>query len=298
MSLFGSNGVTPEDIRQGAVGNCWLMGGASAVAEVPGRMENVFLNNGNCLSEQGIYGVNIYTLGVPHTIIVDDYLPLREVWNGWSTLFAHIGDDNSLWGPILEKAMAKFHGNYNHLEGGNPVYSVRTLTGAPYEMLFHRGWSTVPATSAETLWERLVAHDGSNDILQAGTPGSSDQARNEFGLSNNHAYTVLGVKTMSTGEKLIKMRNPWGVETYSGDFSDASELWTRELIDETGREIDDDGIFYMPLEAYHAQVEQTFISYDTSDWFQGYYLKLNDTTQNKGKWSTCGSSCTRHELFV
>ena len=76
--LFGPAGVSPKDIRQGQLGNCWIMAGASAVAELPGRIERVFLNNDNALSTSGIYGVNIYALGVPLTVLVDDYLPLKN----------------------------------------------------------------------------------------------------------------------------------------------------------------------------------------------------------------------------
>ena len=43
-------------------------------------MESVFLNDQ--VSANGIYGVNFYTLGVPHTVIVDDYLPLGDNVNG------------------------------------------------------------------------------------------------------------------------------------------------------------------------------------------------------------------------
>ena len=75
-SLFGSTGIRPADIRQGSIGNCWFMAAASAIAEYPGRMEKIFLNNVNEVSKLGIYAVNFYTLGVPHTVIVDDYLPL------------------------------------------------------------------------------------------------------------------------------------------------------------------------------------------------------------------------------
>ena len=114
------------------------MSGASAVAEVPGRLETIFLNNENRLSPNGIYGVNIYSLGVPHTVIVDDWLPLRHNGIELMTLFAQVGNDHSIWGPILEKVFAKYYGNYSHLVGGNPVSSVKTLTGAPYELLWHR----------------------------------------------------------------------------------------------------------------------------------------------------------------
>ena len=36
----------------------------------------MFLNTE--LEEKGLYGVNMYALGVPHTILIDDYLPMRN----------------------------------------------------------------------------------------------------------------------------------------------------------------------------------------------------------------------------
>ena len=50
------------------------MAAASSVAEVPGRLEKTFLNTETKLNEAGIYAVNLYTLGVPHTVIIDDYV--------------------------------------------------------------------------------------------------------------------------------------------------------------------------------------------------------------------------------
>ena len=127
-SLFGTTGIRPADIRQGSIGNCWFMAAASAIAEYPGRMEKVFLNNVNEISSKGIYAVNFFTLGVPHTIIIDDYLPLKE---DGSTIYAMVGADGAIWGPILEKAFAKFHGNYQHIIGGSPKLAIRTIIGAP-----------------------------------------------------------------------------------------------------------------------------------------------------------------------
>ena len=43
-------------------------------------------------------------------IIIDDYLPLQK--DGGSTIYAEVGADGAIWGPVLEKAFAKFHGNY------------------------------------------------------------------------------------------------------------------------------------------------------------------------------------------
>lgn len=135
-SLWGENGISPMDIRQGALGNCWFLAAASALAEKPSRLEQIFLNNSPELNSQGIYGVNLYSLGVKHTVIIDDFLPLEKVqqrdWSfAWETVFAHVAEDSSMWGPILEKALAKLHGNYEHIIEGNPREATLTLTGSP-----------------------------------------------------------------------------------------------------------------------------------------------------------------------
>jgi len=50
------------------------MAAVSALAEVKGRIDSVILNDD--FSQAGIYGVNMYALGVPFTEYVDDYLPV------------------------------------------------------------------------------------------------------------------------------------------------------------------------------------------------------------------------------
>ena len=45
-TLFGAS-ITPNDVLQGAVGNCWFMSSAAALAEKPGRIEALFLNKEN-----------------------------------------------------------------------------------------------------------------------------------------------------------------------------------------------------------------------------------------------------------
>ena len=43
-----------------------------------------------------------------------------------------------MWPAILEKAFAKYHGNYLHTEGGHSSVGVQTLYGAPYADLMHK----------------------------------------------------------------------------------------------------------------------------------------------------------------
>lgn len=183
-TIFG-DGISPGDIDQGQLGNCWALSSPSAIAEKPGRMDKVFLNTENVLNAPGIYGLNMYALGAPTTIIVDDYIP---TYSGGSTYFTSPGKDTSMWVPIYEKAFSKYHGNYVHTRGGDPSIAVRTIVGAPNSYIDHSGITT------DDLWARLLEHDGKDDILQAGTPGTSDAYTNADGLVQSHAYTVIGVK--------------------------------------------------------------------------------------------------------
>lgn len=158
--FWGTDGISPLDIRQGAVGDCWFMVTASAMAEKPKRLEKIFLNTNGETNKNGIYAVNLYVLGVPHTVIVDDYLPLQKLRQrdgsyAYETLFAHLTDDQSMWGSILEKAMAKVHGNYQHLVSGDPREATRALNGSPSMYYIHeKDYVTV-----DFLWEEMYKHD-------------------------------------------------------------------------------------------------------------------------------------------
>jgi hypothetical protein len=150
-TLFGTESIRPRDIEQGEIGNCWFLTSITALAEYEGRVESLFLNNE--LSKTGTYGVNMYALGVPITIMVDDYLPLRSWGSGVNTRYARVSNDGAIWGPIIEKAFAKFHGNYARIVGGDPVSGVSTLNGSPYE----RFWTD--EESADSIWNIIWEHD-------------------------------------------------------------------------------------------------------------------------------------------
>ena len=80
-TLWGSNGVTVDDVAQGSIGNCWLCAAFASLAENPQAVQNAFLNTKTKQSPSGMYGVNLFVLGHPMTFVVDDYLPLEEHWS-------------------------------------------------------------------------------------------------------------------------------------------------------------------------------------------------------------------------
>ena len=135
----------------------------------------------------------MYALGVPVTITIDDNVPL---WDSTSmTLFANIGEDKSLWAPLLEKAFAKMHGNYEALVGGFAPAAIYQLTGAPFQTFKHED------LSKEEIWEKLEAADAAHDMITASSHADErgDKVNNADGIPYSHAYTVLGVNKLSTG---------------------------------------------------------------------------------------------------
>lgn len=246
-SLWGSEGIRPDDVRQGLLGNCWFLAAASAIAEKPQRMEKVFLNNTPDLNDAGIYGVNLWSLGVPHTVIVDDYVPNFE-WNGKTmSPFSKISRDNGMWMQILEKAFAKYHGNYSHIDAGNPPTAVRIINGSPSMKI-----RSIQSENPDALWQRILKHDAKNDIMTAGSWGGDDSHKDANGLVQGHAYTLLGAVQLDDGTKLLKMRNPHGLDSYKGPWGDDDSRWSNpaNAAKASFHKNKNDGIIHMDLATF------------------------------------------------
>lgn len=93
------------------------------------------------------------------------------------------------------------------------------LTGMPLKKHWIRG------KPAEEVWE--VARDGAE---KGYIMSSSCTVRGKWNLVGYHAYSLLGVKVLKRADggehKLLKVRNPWGNEKFTGKWSDEdNESW-------------------------------------------------------------------------
>ena len=50
----------------------------------------------------------------------------------------------------------------------------------------------------------------------------------------------------------------------------------------------------MDRETFWESFSDASINYDNSDWYQAYFMKLNDQTTKPGDSWYCGSKCTKH----
>ena len=75
-SLWGSNDIESSDAIQGQLGNCWLVTAAMSIAKQPGRLKEIFKVQE--LNDAGVYALDLWLLGMPITVLLDDKLPLNK----------------------------------------------------------------------------------------------------------------------------------------------------------------------------------------------------------------------------
>ena len=59
-----NNGIIPQHATKGAHDGTWYLEAAAAIAETPGRLEEVFAK-GYVIQAKGAYAVNLFDLGIP-----------------------------------------------------------------------------------------------------------------------------------------------------------------------------------------------------------------------------------------
>ena len=60
------------------------------------------------------------SIGIPVTVIIDDYIPVSENF----PVFTKASLNNELWPILLEKAFAKLNGNYYLLKSGISINKI------------------------------------------------------------------------------------------------------------------------------------------------------------------------------
>jgi len=61
-------------------------------------------------NEQGVYSIRLHDMGVPISIVIDDFLPIDT--SGGVT----VGSEKQMWPLLLKKAFSKLMGNYKTCE--------------------------------------------------------------------------------------------------------------------------------------------------------------------------------------
>ena len=173
---FTVSGYSSSDIKQGANGDCWWLAAVATIAHRKDLMEKVCVAKDE---ECGVYGFVFQRDGEWVSTVIDDNLYLTEkdfdyygdVYDasgkkgrkhrktkqtGSDALyFARCDDPNETWLPLLEKAYAKVHGDYEAISGGWSGEAVEDMTGGVNTTL-----AANRVLSKDKLWKELKNSDG------------------------------------------------------------------------------------------------------------------------------------------
>lgn len=112
-------------------------------------------------------------------------------------MFAKAGDDNSIWGMLMEKVWAKINGNYEFTIGGMAREAFDLLGGSPSAYYGTRDESGING-DANTAYQVIDNANKRNYMMSAGCchSGTDYSAKD---LYPGHAYTAVGAVTVTQG---------------------------------------------------------------------------------------------------
>ena len=174
------------------------------------------------------------------------------------------------WGPLLEKGGAKYWGHYQRMSGGWMSAAFDMLTGMPTTSFSNK------RLTVDQIWTKIVEMDKKHMVMSAGCFKTQTDMK---GLVTGHAYTVIG-HGVYKGQRLVKMRNPWGSERYTGPWGDKDTAkWTADAIKVLDHKLGNDGTFYVPVELYKVLFSGV-AALDYREWKRGNKMASWDRTQS------------------
>ena len=253
---FMKDGASANDVKQGALGDCWVIGALSVLAtrdallrgfnvEIPADAEvtdelahkmssGVYPPLFHIYRKKGIYVFKFFKHQKWKYVITDLRIPCYK--SSRTPVFGTCKDDSELWIPLIEKAFAKLHGNYESLISGGSEDALTDMTGLAAERikLRDRGgkFPSKEVESSEWLWDRLLREYKNKTMMGCSATGGTEEEivlnGVQTGVLNGHAYAILNIFELQLPEteektKLLRVRNPWGHTEWKGKWSDTSD---------------------------------------------------------------------------
>jgi len=139
--------VDPTDVYQGTVGDCWLLGAISSLAEFDGAIKHLFRKT-KLLDKRPLPGPNMYTITLTDvetwkqvSYEIDERLPVKGDGTG-KLLACRLSGFGELWPAILEKAIAIHCGGWDAVYGGCCSHAWAIMTGCKDQFTIERNPKT------------------------------------------------------------------------------------------------------------------------------------------------------------
>ncbi|KAH9519563.1 hypothetical protein Btru_003015, partial [Bulinus truncatus] len=254
-----SQGASRFDVRQGELGDCWLLAAVASLTCNQKLFDNV-VDPRQSFSENycGLFKFNFWHQGEWQEVVVDDRLPTYRN----QLVFMHSTEKNEFWSALLEKAYAKLVGSYESLKGGSTSEAMEDFTGGVTEMF---DLQKAPPNLLNIMLKAYARGSLMGCSIDA-DPGKLE-AELSNGLIMGHAYSVTSVQLADIQTArvkgqipMVRIRNPWGNGSeWKGAWSDGSREWSLLSEDEKkelGLNFEDDGEFWMSFQDFTSNFQK------------------------------------------
>ena len=294
LKVWHEGDVQPSDIKQGLLGDCYLMAACASIALLPPAylVHDLIIDE----SDVGLFGVKFYFAGRWMSVVIDDWFPCIICGGVLRPCFAQPSSDGALWTCIIEKAFAKLMGSFEAIIGGEAVDAQNYLCAGDIETRELNGEASLqdsvatednPASSstqrkrekpmqqgvkqdaAEQIWLELCdrvplprdrsassiaidggQHTGAAAFFSCAVASSKTSAAASSGLNAQHQYSILGaIELVSSGERIIELRDPHGKCEWNGAFCPTDTRWTsavkREIFGSSRQSVPESGCAFM-----------------------------------------------------
>jgi len=161
--------------------------------------------------------------------------------------------------------------------GGLHTEALKFLTGCPASLYSLKSDLN---SDANLVWNKLTDATANNYLIGINVPDSKNGIN---GIIGGHAYSVLGTYVVSNATSsfnLVKVRNPWGSDTWTGDWSDNYVGW-KTVNGSSINKVSNDGDFFVDMQDIMS-VFSTIVIGNYSENSQVYFTEsLNDDGQIK-----------------
>lgn len=252
---FIKGDASANEVKQGALGDCWFIGAMSVLATrdelvrggtdyLSPQMERLIDNDIATLLSMGVFPPLFHRFRFKgiwcmrffkdfkwRYVIVDDRLPVYE--NRKQLVFGSNKDPSELWVPLIEKAYAKLFGCYQTLISGFIDDGLADLTGYVCEKRTMHNKEAIFNEDPDEFWEYLREMRQNKCLMGCSVTGGTEKNviidGVNTGIMSGHAYGLNDVIQMYGKDgkrpyhRILRVRNPWGRGEWNGKWSDDSE---------------------------------------------------------------------------